>query len=88
MTQTWKWYVYILECLDGNYYTGKTLKVDIRYAQHLSKLGGKYTAEHGVKRLAYVEEYKSYETASLREKQIQGWTRKKKENLINGVEAY
>lgn len=81
----WKWFVYIIECLDGSYYTGKTWKPELRYEQHLSGLGSKYTAGHGIKRLAYMEEHDSFESASLREKQIQGWTRKKKENLIKRV---
>lgn len=80
----WKWYVYILECLDGSYYTGMTWKPEVRYEQHLSKLGGKYTAEHGVKRLAYLEEHTDLEVARKREQQIKDWNRVKKEKLING----
>lgn len=80
----WKWFVYILECLDGSYYTGRTWNPDIRYEQHLSKFGSKYTAEHGIKRVAYLEEHDNFEIASIREKQIKGWTREKKEKLING----
>lgn len=80
----WKWYVYILECLDGSFYTGMTWNPSNRFDQHLSKLGGKYTAEHGVKRLVYLEEYEDLEQARLREKQIHGWTREKKLKLING----
>lgn len=84
MAENWKWYVYILECKDGSYYTGMTWKPSARFDQHLSGLGGKYTAKHGVKKLAYLEEYDDLEQARLREKQIQGWTRKKKEKLISG----
>lgn len=84
MSQSWKWYVYILECKDGSYYTGMTWKSELRYDQHTSGLGGKYTAKHPVKRLAYLEEYEDLEEARLREKQIHGWTREKKEKLING----
>ena len=80
----WKWYVYIIECKDGSYYTGRSWRYDLRYEQHLSGLGGKYTAKHGVKKLAYVEEYSNYEEACLREKQLHGWTREKKEKLISG----
>lgn len=78
----WKWFVYILECTDGSYYVGRTWRVDLRFDQHISGLGGKYTAKHGTKGLVYVEEYESFEEASLREKQLKGWTRKKKEKLI------
>ena len=80
----WKWYVYILECKDGSYYVGRTWNLGDRGEQHLSKLGSKYTAKHGVKRLAYAEEFNNFEEACLREKQLKGWTRRKKEKLING----
>jgi len=79
----WKWYVYIIECLDQSYYTGMSWKPQLRFDQHQSGLGGSYTTKHGVKRLVYVEEYKDLEQARIREKQIQGWTRIKKEKLIN-----
>ena len=78
----WKWYVYIIECLDKSYYVGRTWRVDFRLDQHMSGLGGKYTQKHGVKKLVYVEEYDNFGEASLREKQIKGWTREKKENLL------
>jgi putative endonuclease len=78
----WKWYVYVLECLDGSFYIGMTWKPDIRFDQHESGLGGKYTGEHGIKRLAYLEEYDSLEVTRLREKQLKGWTREKKLKLI------
>ena len=84
MSASWKWYVYILECLDGSFYTGRTWDPNIRYEQHLSGFGGKYTKKHPVKRLAYLEEHEDFEVAKTREKQIQGWTREKKLKLING----
>lgn len=84
MNKKWKWYVYILECQDNYYYTGLTWKPEIRYEQHLSGFGGKYTAEHGVKKLAYLEEHDDLEVARKREIQIKKWNREKKEKLING----
>lgn len=59
--------------------------MDLRLDQHLSGLGGKYTTKHGVKRLASYEEYENFKEASLREKQLKGWTREKKEKLIKGT---
>lgn len=82
--QPWKWYVYIIECMDNTYYTGMTWKPEIRYEQHLSKFGSKYTAEHGVKKLAYLEEHTDLEMARQREKQIKDWSQKKKLKLISG----
>lgn len=81
----WHWYVYIIECLDGSYYTGRTWDIDARFAHHTSGLGGRYTRMHGVKRLAYYEVHDSFESASIREKQIKGWSRMKKERLIDGT---
>lgn len=84
MLKNWKWYIYIIECLDNSFYTGMTWDPKIRYEQHLSKYGGKYTAKHGVKRLVYLEEYEDFDEARHREKQIKGWTREKKMKLIKG----
>lgn len=80
----WRWFVYIIECEDGSYYTGKTWNPNIRYEQHLSGLGGKYTRKHGVKRLVYLEEHEDPEVARKRELQIKDWNRVKKEKLIHG----
>lgn len=84
MNQQWKWYVYIIECKDRTYYTGMTWKPDTRWAQHLSGLGSRYTAKHGVKKLVYLEEYEDLEQARRREKQIKDWNQEKKQKLING----
>lgn len=81
---SWRWYVYIIECVDGSYYTGMTWQMNNRWQQHLSGLGSAYTARHQPKRVAYVEEYASLEQARLRERQVKGWTRVKKEKLIRG----
>ncbi|MBN1794084.1 MAG: GIY-YIG nuclease family protein [Candidatus Omnitrophica bacterium] len=85
MSEEWKWYVYILECQDGSYYTGLTWKPDLRYDQHVSGLGGEYTKRHGVKRIAYIEEHTELETARNRERQIKNWNRAKKSKLISGT---
>lgn len=81
---TWKWYVYILECKDKSYYTGMTWQPNIRWKQHLSGLGSRYTAKHGAGKLVYLEEYENLEEARRREKQIKAWSRVKKEKLISG----
>ncbi len=80
----WKWYVYIVLCEDYSYYTGMTWQPDIRWTQHLSRLGSKYTARHKPKEIVYLEEYENIQEARRREKQIKGWTRSKKQKLIRG----
>ena len=81
--EQWKWYVYIIECNDGAYYTGMTWKPDRRWMQHLSGVGSGYTAVHGVKKLAYLEEYEDLDQARRRELQIKDWSREKKQRLID-----
>lgn len=80
----WKWYVYIVECLDGTYYTGMTWNPSIRRDQHASGKGARYTAEHGFKEMVYVEEFENFEEARFREKQIKDWNQTKKRKLISG----
>ncbi len=80
-----KAYTYILQCADGSYYTGSTKNLERRLAQHQCGEGAKYTRKHLPVKLVYYEEYDRIDTAFYREKQIQGWSRKKKEALINGT---
>jgi predicted GIY-YIG superfamily endonuclease len=80
----WKWYVYILQCDDGSYYVGRTWRIDTRWEQHISGIGGGYTSRHKPRRLAYAEEFEDFDQARRRELQIKGWSRMKKEKLISG----
>jgi putative endonuclease len=76
-------FVYILKCKNGNYYTGSTLNLTLRIDQHMNGEGANYTRKNGPVKLVYSEVHTSIELAFQREKQIQGWSRKKKEALIN-----
>ena len=76
--------MYILECADGSYYTGSTYDVDIRLAEHQSGEGANHTRKRLPVKLVYCEEFQDLQQAYLREKQVQGWSRRKKEALING----
>lgn len=77
-------FMYILKCSDGTYYTGSTNNLEIRLIQHQRGEGANYTKSRLPVQLIYVEEYSSVEDAFYREKQIQGWSKKKKDALING----
>jgi len=79
-----KGYVYILECFDATYYTGSTNNIKLRLQQHQSGNGANYTKARLPVKLVYFEEFKRIDSAFYREKQIQGWSRKKKEALIYG----
>jgi putative endonuclease len=82
--QPWRWYVYIIECEDGTYYTGMTWNPANRWEQHISLMGSKYTSKHKPKKMVYVEEHEDIETARYREKQIKDWSQLKKRKLISG----
>ena len=79
-----KGYMYILECANGCYYTGSTNDLECRLAQHQNGEGSNFTKKHLPVRLVYYEEFQRIDEAFYREKQVQGWSRKKKEALING----
>ena len=76
--------MYILECADGSYYTGSTNNLERRLQQHQNDGGANYTKKHLPVKLVYFEEFQRIDEAFYREKQVQGWSRKKKEALING----
>ena len=76
-------YTYILKCSDDTYYTGSTKDIERRLKQHQAGEGANHTAKRLPVILVYLEEYDRIDTAFYREKQIQGWSRKKKEALIN-----
>ena len=77
-------WMYILLCSDGSYYRGSTIDLDRRIKQHQNGLGANHTKKHGPIELVYFEKFNRISTAFYREKQIQGWSKKKKISLING----
>lgn len=79
-----KGWMYILLCSDGSYYTGSTTNLELRMAQHQSGEGANHTKKRLPVQLLYFEEFDRIDEAFYREKQIQGWSRSKKEALING----
>lgn len=79
-----KGYMYILVCSDGSYYTGSTKDLEIRLAQHQAGEGANHTKKRLPVKLVYYEEFHRIDEAFYREKQVQGWSRKKKEALIKG----
>ena len=78
-------YVYILGCADRSYYTGHTDDLDRRLAQHAVGQASKYTAKRRPVRLLWAVDCQSREEAFALEKQLQGWSRAKKEALMRGA---
>jgi putative endonuclease len=79
-----KGYLYMLRCADGSYYVGSTTNLELRVAEHEAGEGGSYTAQGLPVKLVYACEFQTLHEAFLREWQVKGWSRKKKEALIRG----
>lgn len=77
-----KGFMYILKCADESYYTGSTTDLELRLTQHQNGEGANHTRKRLPVLLVYYEEYQNIDEAFYREKQVQGWSRKKKEALI------
>ena len=76
--------MYMLRCSDGSYYVGSARDLDARMQQHASGEGSTYTSRRMPVELVYVQEFGSVAEAFAAEKQVQGWSRAKREALIRG----
>jgi putative endonuclease len=77
------YWTYIVKCSDNSYYTGVTNDIDRREWEHNNdKDTCHYTYSRRPVKLVYCEDYNDINYAIDREKQIKGWSRKKKEALI------
>ena len=77
-------YLYILRCGDGSYYTDHTEEPERRLAAHQSGAILGYTYARRPVELVYLQEFASRDEAFQRERQVKGWSRSKKEALIAG----
>jgi putative endonuclease len=75
-------YVYILQCTDGSFYTGYTKDLDERTRQHQNGKGAKYTKAHKPQTVAYVELFDTRIKAMKREREIKKLNHQQKLSLI------
>jgi putative endonuclease len=78
-------YIYILGSHTGTLYIGVTSNLYPRVMQHKEGTLEGFTADYDCKRLLYFEGYEDIRTAIAREKQLKGWRREKKLNLIGTI---
>jgi len=79
-----EYYIYLLTNKHNNVlYTGVTNDLIRRVYEHKNKVQKGFTEKYNVDRLVYYEMYNDISDAITREKQIKGWTRKKKNELIS-----
>lgn len=77
-------FTYMLQCADGSYYVGSTQLLDERVWQHQLGMGSDCTRARLPVRLVWFEEHEHLGAAFGCEKQIQNWSRAKREALIEG----
>lgn len=78
------YFVYMVECSDGTYYTGYTPDIKRRIQLHNKGRAAKYTRDRRPVKLVWYKEYRYFKCAFLEEKRIKNLTRKQKEELVDG----
>ena len=77
-------WVYMLHCADGSYYTGHTEDLERRLGEHHSGACDGYTHARRPLRLVYSQACEGRDEALAAERRIKGWSRAKKQALIAG----
>jgi putative endonuclease len=77
-----RYFVYIVKCKDGTYYTGYTNNLENRIYLHNNGKGAKYLKNKLPVKLVYAKEYRYYKNALRRERNIKKMTREQKKRLI------
>lgn len=78
-------WVYILRCADGSYYTGHTDNLEKRIGEHTTgAIASCYTFKRRPLELVFSQDFPTREEALASEQQIKGWSRKKKEAMMRG----
>ncbi|MDZ4141828.1 MAG: GIY-YIG nuclease family protein [Methylotenera sp.] len=77
-------YMYILKCADNSFYTVSTVNLEKRLWEHQNGLGANYTKKRLPVKLVFCEAFSRVDEAFFRENQVQGWSRAKKQALIDG----
>jgi putative endonuclease len=76
-------YVYIIKCKDDSYYTSITNDIERRLQEHnYGEAPDSYTANRRPVKLVFFETFYDFSIAEQWEKKIKGWSRRKKEALI------
>lgn len=80
------YYVYMMTNKNNNVlYTGVTNNLERRVYEHKSHVVHGFTAKYNVVKLVFWEEFKCIDDAITAEKKIKGWTRAKKNILVNSI---
>jgi putative endonuclease len=77
------YWIYMMASGSGNaLYIGVTNDLERRLWEHRSGTGSEFAKKYRVSRLVYMEEYDNPTDAIAREKQLKGWRRERKNELV------
>ena len=77
------YFVYLLLCDDGSYYTGYTNNVALRFERHKKGYGARYTRLRRPQKVVYVEKFRTRGAAIRRELQIKSLSHEEKHELVS-----
>jgi len=77
-----RYFVYVLRCRNGAYYTGYTRNIERRMRQHMRGIGSRYVRTHKPERIVYTEEFETRSQAMKREREIKQLSRAKKDEMV------
>ena len=77
------WFLYLLECNNGAYYTGITNDLQARFDAHLAGKGARYTRANPPVKVIASKPYPDRSSASISEAQLKNLPRSKKLGFFN-----
>jgi len=80
--------VYIIASRSGTIYIGVTNDIHRRVYEHKNKIAKGFTEKYGCTKLVYFEDYEYIDDAIKREKELKGWSRIKKQDLIKSINPH
>ena len=81
------YYVYVLLCGDGSYYTGYSSNPALRLVEHMKGRGARYTRMHKPRKIVYMERLRTRSSAMRREREIKALTHEEKRSLAETTSA-
>jgi len=82
-----QFFVYIVECKNGTYYTGYTSNLEKRIQLHNSGRGAKYLKGKGPVQLVYSRKFSYYMHALRVERELKALSRAQKESLVQAYRS-
>jgi putative endonuclease len=78
------YWLYILLCFDGSFYTGSTSNLEKRISEHALGIFQRYTSYRLPVKLVFSRMFYDIQYCILAERQIKNWSHGKKQALIDG----